>query len=108
MYAIIETGGKQYKVSEGDVITCDLLESEVGSDVKFESVVLASTGGSGDKAVTVGAPTVSGAVVTGTVLHQGKAKKILVFKYKPKKRVRKLIGHRQRFAKVKITKIDLP
>ncbi|HEY8297543.1 MAG TPA: 50S ribosomal protein L21 [Candidatus Baltobacteraceae bacterium] len=108
MYAIIETGGKQYKVSEGDVITCDLLESEVGSDVKFERIVLASNGRSDDDAVTVGAPTVNGAVVTGTVLHQGKAKKILVFKYKPKKRVRKLIGHRQRFAQVKITKIDLP
>lgn len=107
MYAIIETGGKQYKVSEGDVITCDLLESEVGSDVKFDRIVLASKG-EGNDAVAVGAPTVSGAVVSGTVLHQGKGKKILVFKYKPKKRVRKLTGHRQRFAQVKITKIDLP
>ncbi|MDP9111444.1 MAG: 50S ribosomal protein L21 [Candidatus Eremiobacteraeota bacterium] len=105
MYAIIETGGKQYKVAEGDVIACDLLESAVGSDVKFESVVFASKGGD---SVAVGSPTVSGAVVTGTVLHQGKGKKILVFKYKPKKRVRKLIGHRQRYAQVKITKIDLP
>jgi large subunit ribosomal protein L21 len=104
MYAIIETGGKQFKVSEGDVIKCDLLESEVGSDVTFDRVVLASKGGG----VTVGSPTVSGASVTGTVLRQDKDKKILVFKYKPKKRVRKLTGHRQRFAEIKITKIQLP
>ena len=105
MYAIIETGGKQFKVSEGDVIKTDLLESEVGKDVTFERVILASKGG--DK-VTVGSPLVSGATVTGTVLRQDKDKKILVFKYKPKKRVRKLTGHRQPFAEVKITKISLP
>ena len=104
MYAIIETGGKQFKVSEGDVIKCDLVETEAGSDVTFERVVLASSGDS----VSVGSPLVSGASVTGTVLRQDKDKKILVFKYKPKKRVRKLTGHRQRFAEVKITKIQLP
>jgi large subunit ribosomal protein L21 len=104
MYAIIETGGKQYKVAEGDVIRCDLLGSEVGSDVTFDKVVLA---GSGDD-VTVGAPVVNGALVTGTVLRHAKDKKILVFRYKPKKRVRKLNGHRQPFAEVKITKITLP
>lgn len=105
MYAIIETGGKQYKVAEGDVIRCDLLESEAGSEVTFDRVVLASAGGD---AVSLGAPTVSGATVTGKVLRQAKDKKILVFKYKPKKRVRKLTGHRQRFAEIKITKIQLP
>lgn len=105
MYAIIETGGKQFKVSEGDVIKCDLLESEVGSDVTFDRVVLASDG---DDSVSVGSPLVRGASVTGTVLRQDKDKKILVFKYKPKKRVRKLTGHRQRYAEVKITKIQLP
>ncbi|MFN2448425.1 MAG: 50S ribosomal protein L21 [Candidatus Baltobacteraceae bacterium] len=105
MYAIIETGGKQYKVAEGDVIKTDLLESEVGSDVTFDRVILASGGGD---AVSVGAPLVNGASVTGTVLRQDKDKKILVFKYKPKKRVRKLTGHRQRFAEIKITKIQLP
>ena len=104
MYAIIETGGKQYKVAEGDVIQCDLLESEVGTDVTFDRVMLA---GSGEN-VKVGSPLLSGASVTGTVLRQDKAKKILVFKYKPKKRVRKLTGHRQRFAEIKITKISLP
>ena len=103
MFAIIETCGKQYKVSEGDVIRTDLLESEVGSDVTFDRVILA---GSGD-ALKVGAPTVEGASVTGTVLRQAKDKKILVFRYKPKKRVRKLTGHRQRFAEIKITKINV-
>ncbi|HEU5478534.1 MAG TPA: 50S ribosomal protein L21 [Candidatus Tumulicola sp.] len=101
MYAIIETGGKQYKVAEGDVIRCDLLDSQVGSDVTFDRVVL--TGNGSD--VQVGTPLVSGAKVSGTVLRQAKDKKILVFRYKPKKRVRKLNGHRQRFAEVKITKI---
>jgi large subunit ribosomal protein L21 len=104
MYAIIETGGKQYKVAEGDVIRCDLVGSERGSDVTFDRVVMA---GSGDD-VHVGTPTLGGASVTGTVLRQAKDKKILVFRYKPKKRVRKLNGHRQPFAEVKITKITLP
>src|SRR5271154_5946859 len=103
MYAIIETGGKQYKVAEGDIIRCDLLESEVGSNVTFDRVILA---GSGDD-VKIGSPTLDGVSVTGTVLRQAKDKKILVFRYKPKKRVRKLNGHRQRFAEVKITKIAL-
>jgi large subunit ribosomal protein L21 len=103
MYAIIETGGKQYKVAEGDVLRCDLINAEVGTDVTFDQVVLASTGND----VKVGSPTLSGASVTGTVLRQAKDKKILVFRYKPKKRVRKLNGHRQRFAEVKITKISL-
>ncbi|HEV3090903.1 MAG TPA: 50S ribosomal protein L21 [Candidatus Cybelea sp.] len=104
MYAIIEAGGKQYKVAEGDVIRCDLIGSEVGADVTFDQVVLAASGDD----VTVGKPTLSGASVTGTVLRQAKDKKILVFRYKSKKRVRKLNGHRQPFAEVKITKITLP
>ncbi|MBV8154521.1 MAG: 50S ribosomal protein L21 [Candidatus Eremiobacteraeota bacterium] len=104
MYAIIETGGKQYRVAEGDVIRCDLLTSDVGSDVTFEKVVLAGSGSD----VKVGAPVLDGASVSGTVLRHGQDKKILVFRYKPKKRVRKLNGHRQRFAEVKITKITLP
>jgi large subunit ribosomal protein L21 len=104
MYAIIEACGKQYRVAEGDVIQCDLVDSDVGSDVTFDRVVLAANGDD----VTVGSPTLDGASVSGTVLRQGKAKKILVFRYKPKKRVRKLNGHRQPFAEVKITKISLP
>ncbi|MBV9233596.1 MAG: 50S ribosomal protein L21 [Candidatus Eremiobacteraeota bacterium] len=104
MYAIIETGGKQYRVAEGDVIRCDAPAADVGGDVTFDRVVLAG----GGEAVKVGSPAIDGASVTGTVLRQGKAKKILVFRYKPKKRVRKLRGHRQPFAEVKITKISLP
>ena len=103
MYAIVETGGKQFRVSEGDVIRTDLIETEVGASVTFDRVVLAADGGD----VSIGTPLVSGASVTGTVLRQAKDKKILVFKYKPKKRVRKLNGHRQRFAEVRIDKILL-
>lgn len=103
MYAIIETGGKQFKVSEGDVIRTDLVQAEPGSRVTFDRVVMA-----GGENVVVGTPLIKGAKVTGSVLRQGKGRKILVFKYKPKKRVRKLVGHRQKFAEVKIEKISLP
>ncbi|MGH7736559.1 MAG: 50S ribosomal protein L21 [Candidatus Tyrphobacter sp.] len=102
MYAIIESGGKQYRVVEGDVIHCDV-PGEAGSDVTFDRVVLGST----DAGVKVGTPLVEKASVSGTVLRRGRDKKILVFHYKPKKRVRKLSGHRQPFAEVKITKISL-
>jgi large subunit ribosomal protein L21 len=105
MYAIIEADGKQFRVSEGDTIRCDAIDQEVGATIAFDRVVLASSGGS---QVSVGRPIVAGATVTGTVLRQAKDKKILVFKYKPKKRVRKLVGHRQRFAEVRIDKIELP
>jgi large subunit ribosomal protein L21 len=104
MYAIIESGGKQYRVAEGDVIRCDSVASEVGAGITFDRVVLT---GSGDS-VTLGTPVVKGASVSGTVLRQAKGKKILVFRYKPKKRVRKLRGHRQPYAEVRITKITLP
>jgi large subunit ribosomal protein L21 len=104
MYAIIETGGKQLRVTEGDVIRTDLVDQEVGATVTFDRVVLGSNG----TAVSVGAPILTGAAVTGTILRQAKDKKILVFKYKPKKRVRKLVGHRQRFAEIRIDKITLP
>ena len=103
MYAIVETGGKQFRVSEGDVIRTDLIETEVGASVTFDRIVLASNGDD----VSIGSPLVSGATVTGTVLRQAKDKKILVFRYKSKKRVRKLNGHRQRFAEVRIDKIAL-
>ncbi len=103
MYAIVETGGKQFRVSEGDVIRTDLIETEVGSSVTFDRIVLAANGDD----VTIGTPLLTGATVTGTVLRQAKDKKILVFRYKSKKRVRKLNGHRQRFAEVRIDKIAL-
>ena len=103
MYAILETGGKQFRVSEGDIIRTDLIETEVGSSVTFDRVVLAANGDD----VSIGTPVLSGVTVTGTVLRQAKDKKILVFRYKSKKRVRKLNGHRQRFAEVRIDKIAL-
>ncbi len=105
MYAIIETDGKQFRVSEGETIRCDAIHTEVGTEIAFERVILASAGGAH---VTVGTPHVDGARVVGTVLRQAKDKKILVFKYKPKKRVRKLVGHRQNYAEVRIDKIELP
>ena len=105
MYAIIEADGKQFRVSEGDTIRCDAIDREVGAEIAFDRVVLASSGGS---QISVGRPVLTGATVRGTVLRQAKDKKILVFKYKPKKRVRKLVGHRQRFAEVRIDKIELP
>jgi len=104
MYAIIESGGKQFRVAEGDVIRCDLVASDVGSEVTFDRVIAAGSG----ETLKVGAPILDGASVSGTVLKQEKDKKILVFRYKPKKRVRKLTGHRQPYAEVKITKITLP
>jgi large subunit ribosomal protein L21 len=105
MYAIIEADGKQVRVREGDTIRCDAVDREVGATIAFERVVLAGADGA---AVTIGYPHVAGASVSGTVIRQAKDKKILVFKYKPKKRVRKLVGHRQRFAEVRIDKIELP
>jgi large subunit ribosomal protein L21 len=106
MYAIIEADGKQYRVAEGDTIRCDAVDREVGAEISFERVILASPGSGKD--LSVGRPLVEGALVRGTVVRQAKDKKILVFKYKPKKRVRKLVGHRQRFAEVRIDKIELP
>jgi len=101
MYAIIETGGKQYKVQVGDVVFVEKLNAEEGDAVNFDKVLLMST----DSGVTPGKPFVEGAKVEGTVLAQGKAKKIVVFKYKAKKNIRKKQGHRQPFTKVQIDKI---
>ena len=102
MYAIIKTGGKQYRVSEGDVITIEKLEATANDSVTFEDVLTVVNDGD----VKVGAPLVDGAKVTGTVLEQGKAKKILVFKYKAKSNYRRRQGHRQPFTTVEITAIN--
>ena len=101
MYAIIESCGKQYKVTEGDVVFFEKLDAEEGKKVSFDKVVLVSD----DKKVEVGAPYVKGVKVEGKVLANGKAKKILVYKYKAKKNERKLQGHRQPYTKVEITSI---
>lgn len=102
MYAVIETGGKQYKVCEGDVVFIEKLEAAEGESVTFDKVLVVADGDN----VTVGAPAVAGATVTAKVEKQGKAKKIYVFKMKRKKNERKKKGHRQPFTKVTIEKIN--
>ena len=101
MYAIIETGGKQYRVSEGDVIRVEKLEIADGETVKFEKVLLVANEGN----INVDKPYVDGAVVEAVVENQGKAKKIIIFKYKAKKDYRKKQGHRQPYTQIKIEKI---
>ncbi len=104
MYAIIESCGKQYKVTEGDVVFFEKLDVEEGKKVTFDNVVLVSD----DKKVEVGAPYVKGVKVEGKVVSHGKGKKILVYKYKAKKNYRRTQGHRQPYTKVEITKIKTP
>lgn len=101
MYAIIKTGGKQYVVEEGKVISIEKLDVEEGAEVTFDEVLLVS----GDD-VKIGAPNVADAKVTGKVLEQGKERKIRIFKYKAKSNYRRRQGHRQPFTKVKIEKIE--
>lgn len=102
MYAIIVTGGKQYKVAEGDTIYVEKLEAKDGDPVQFDNVLVVEK----DGAVTVGAPKVEGASVSGKVVKNGKGKKIMVFKYKAKKNYRRRQGHRQPYTKVTIEKIQ--
>ena len=102
MYAIIETGGKQYKVSEGDIITVEKLGVEAGSEYTFENVLAVNNG----EKLTVGTPVVAGASVVASVIGDGKAKKVIVYKYKSKKTFHKKNGHRQPFTKLKIEKIN--
>jgi len=102
MFAVIETGGKQYKVSEGNKIKVEKLNTEEGKDFTFDKVLLVG----GDKATKVGTPYVDGAEVHAKVLEQGRSDKVIVFRYHPKTRYRKKKGHRQPFTKVEITKIS--
>ena len=102
MYAIIETGGKQYKVSEGDIIFVEKLDVNEGDAVNFDCVKAVSVGDE----FKVGAPVVEGAVVSGKVIANGKGKKIYVMKYKAKKNEKKKIGHRQPYTKVQILSIQ--
>ena len=100
MYAIIATGGKQYRVSEGDVLYIEKIDAEVDSTVSFDVLLL---GNEGD--VKVGTPVVEGVKVEGKVVGQIRGEKIIVFKYKAKKNYRRKQGHRQPYTKVEITKI---
>ena len=102
MQAIIVTGGKQYKVAQGDTLFIEKLEAEAGAEITFDQVLAILNE---DKA-TFGAPTVEGASVVATVVKNGKGKKIRVFKYNPKKGYRKRQGHRQPYTKVEITAIN--
>ena len=104
MFAIIETGGKQYKVNEGDIVFIEKLDAAEGETVTFDKVLSVSKE-EGD--FTVGAPYVAGATVTASVLKNGKGKKIHVMKYKAKKNEKKKIGHRQPYTKVQIQTISL-
>lgn len=101
MYAIIETGGKQVKVEEGQAIYIEKLNAEAGETVTFDKVLMV-----GGENVKVGSPIVEGATVTGKVEKQGRAKKIIVFKYKSKKNYKRKQGHRQPYTKVIIEKIN--
>ncbi|NLJ70707.1 MAG: 50S ribosomal protein L21 [Clostridiaceae bacterium] len=101
MYAIIKTGGKQYKVAEKDVIYIEKLEGEAGDEITFDQVLALSK----DDTIQVGSPFVDGAVVKGEIVKQGKGKKITIFKYRPKKTYRRKMGHRQPYTCVKITSI---
>lgn len=100
MYAVIETGGKQYKVENGDVIYVEKLNAEDGSTVDFNVVALGA-----DDGIKVGAPYVDGATVTGEVIKSDKGKKIYVETYKPKKGEKRKLGHRQPYTKVEIKSI---
>ena len=102
MYAINKTGGKQYRVQEGDLITIEKLEAAADETVTFDQVLTVVNDGS----VKVGTPLVNGAKVTGKVVEHGKGKKILVFKYKAKSNYRRRQGHRQPFTKVRIESIN--
>lgn len=101
MYAIIETGGKQYKVQEGDTLRVELLDAEVGQTVEIDKVLMVNKDGQ----VKVGNPYVAGAKVELKVQEHGKGKKIIVFKYKPKKNYRRKQGHRQPYTAVVVEKI---
>lgn len=101
MYAIIETGGKQYRVQEGDVINVEKLNAAAGDTIEIDNVLLVEKDGS----VMVGTPVVEGAKVIAKVIEHGKGKKVIAFRYKPKKHVRVKKGHRQPYTKISVETI---
>ncbi len=102
-YAIVESGGKQYRAVEGDTIEVDLLEANVGDQLSLDSVLLVVN----DDKVSVGAPMVGGARISATVVDHIKGPKIVVFRYRLKKRIRVKTGHRQQYTRLKVNSIDL-
>lgn len=101
MYAVIRTGGKQYRVQEGDVVNVERLPGEVGDNISFDDVLAVGAGGD----LKVGSPNVSGAKVAGEIVLQGRARKVLVFKFKRRKGYKRTKGHRQYFTRVKVNSI---
>lgn len=101
MYAVVETGGKQYRLQVGDVVDVELMPVEPGQTVELERVLMVG----GDEGVKVGQPLVSGAVVRTTVVDHGKGDKVIAFKYKPKVRYRRRLGHRQPFTRLSVQEI---
>ncbi len=101
MYAVIKTGGKQYRVSEGDVVRVEKLSGEVGESIKLDEVLMI-----GGESVRVGTPTVSGASVTAEITGQNRSKKVVVFKMKRRKNYRRTRGHRQPYTELRITSIS--
>jgi large subunit ribosomal protein L21 len=104
MYAVIQTGGKQYRVAPGDTVFVEKLRGDAGDDVEFDNVLLVSKDGD----VAVGAPTLEGAKVTGEIVEQGRDKKVTVFKFMRRKDYRRRNGHRQSFTAVKIGDVVAP
>jgi len=102
MYAVVSTGGKQYRVKEGDILRIEKIPGDVGESFSFDKVLLLSDGSE----LTIGEPTVPNAAVNARIVQQGKSKKVLVFKYKRRKRFRRKQGHRQPFTAVKIDSIS--
>jgi large subunit ribosomal protein L21 len=101
VYAVIETGGKQYRVAAGDTIDVERLPDEAGSQVEIERVLMVA----GEEGITIGAPVVAGAAVVATITEHLRGPKIVVFKFKPKKRYRRKTGHRQELTRLKIDSI---
>ena len=102
MYAIIETGGKQYKVEAGDVLFIEKLDVEADSEVTFDKVIAVGA----EDGIKVGAPYVDGATVSAKAIKNGKGKKVVLFTYKPKKNAKRKMGHRQPYTKVEISSIN--
>jgi large subunit ribosomal protein L21 len=103
MYAIVDSGGKQYKAQEGEILRVEKLAGEVGDSVSFDRILMFSDG----ENVNIGTPLLEDVAVSGHIVEQGKAKKIIVFKYKRRKRYRRKRGHRQQFTAVKVDSIKI-
>ena len=101
MYAIVNTGGKQYKIRQGDILRVEKIPGEIGSPVSFDRVLMVSDG----ENIRIGRPTLDDVPVKGHIVEQGKGTKIIVFKYKRRKRYRRKLGHRQQYTAVKIDSI---